>query len=1269
MNTKYLLMYVILAVGGMLPYEVAHATLPSSCTSSSVNENFTGLASTCTWNWVGGACMTAAPAGTVTSPGPLPQCVGSAYYGNQTQVGGNSGNLNTTPDTPVTGGALRLTNAANNQAGAIISTTPFALLSNGLQVSFTTETYAGDSGGQNHDGADGISFFLQDASVPVTLGDYGGSLGYTCSNQNGSSPQGYDGMVGGFLGLGIDEYGNFLNGTTITNFNAATGVTTYSQSTGADNTSSGYGYVPNRIGLRGPGSTAWSALSSSLATSQYYPLTLTGGPNSQQASAVRLACQTGYAWDFSAAATVADNTIVTNGFANPYNAVPVPAVTLSNYGAIVNGYTVLTAHNIATEGASILRGYATPGSIGPAFGAPITYNLTISTTGLLSLAYSYGGGNFLPVITGQQLPANLPPLVRFGFAGSTGGSTNVHEIMCFQALPQNSSQSSAGLNQKQTAKVQSGTQVYFAYYNANNWTGDLTSQYLDSPDGNPNDLQIDPVVNWSASCNLTGTLVPGQLCGKTNQPLVAPPNPDSGRVMLTYNGGGVPFHWSNLSAGQQASLDFGDLPVALGGPAVDSRTEYLRGSRADEQTPQGVDPLTPLVNPSGYRARTSVLGDIIDSSPTWVGPPSVSFPATWSDMLHSAVVMPENSGLNYAAFQSTYGTRLNVVYTGANDGFLHGFETGHFTAAINGTFNPANNDGAEVLAFMPGYVVKTINSSTLPNTLPVTPNFPNDYTNPLYAHKFNVDGTPGTGDLFYNGQWHTWLVGGLGAGGSSIYALDITDPSQFTEGHAGAIVIGEWTSSIQSTTTTVGTVTTTTVTGGTADFVCAGNPTCGNSLGKTFGTPQIRRFHNDPAVVGSPNTSWGAVFGNGSGSYNGDAGIYVMMVNTSGTTALAPPTFYYLSTGVGTRTGTPNGIYFVTPTDMDGDHVTDYVYAGDLQGNVWRFDLTNRDPSQWAVTKISGTPTPIFSTCSNNSSACTAQPITTAVLVASVAATPNPRILVEFGTGKQTQSTVNTATTYSGSPQYLMGIWDWNMGPWNALSPVQYLSLASGPTGPSCFSGTSLCGTGNLLAQSIAGTFDQNGVASTQTDTSPTGAFFRTFSSAAVCWANTAGCNGSGATAPMYGWSISLATGYANPNDANFPTLATTTNAPFVNEQVIFNPVLEDGAFIVNTTIPPTTSLAQCASTSAGGWTMAINPATGGAFTNSFFGDSNHNFLNIQGAAVSGEALNGTGSPSVVGAGTNVYVVTQTISGSGAIAQINPPGGTQGNRLTWIEKR
>ena len=1009
--------------------------------------------------------------------------------------------------------------------------------------------------------------------------------------------------------------------------------------------------------------------------------------------AVHQACQTGYAWDYSSASPVPSGT-VTNGIANPFNANPQPAVTLTNYQAISNAFKILPT-KIANE-AALFRGYATPGTTGPHYGVPITYSLSITTGGLLSLAYSYGGGNYQPIITGQSILNNgaLPSMVRFGFGGSTGGSRNVHEIMCFQASPQNSAASSAGLNQKQSAKVQTGTQVYFAFYNPNNWTGAVTSQYLDSPDGV--NLQIDPIVNWDGSCNLT--YVPaGQSCATTNVPGPTPAqDPDLGRVMLTYNpaSGGIPFTWSaagatQLSAGEQAKLNDFD-PTANSNPtwpfASNLRLEYLRGQRGDEQNAFGADPAAspqvatmppaPPPPPTGFRQRTSVLGDIIDSSPTWVGPPIAAFPTTWSDFLYPATVMPENSGPTYATFKSANTSRMNVVYTGANDGFLHGFRTGFFdpSGMLDGTtptdpYTATDNDGKEVLAYMPAYVLNSINAGGQldPTTGVFVQNPSQDYTSPLYAHKFNVDGTPGNGDVFYNGQWHTWLVGGLGAGGSAVYALDVTNPGigtaagSFTEANAGSLVVGEWSSSLVFTTTGTGPYTSQ-LTGSNATFNCANITTCGASLGKTYGTPQVRRFHNTAANTANNATAWGAVFGNGTGSYNGDAGIFVMLASSTG----GQPTFYYLSTGYGSRTGTPNGIAYVTAADLDGDHITDYVYAGDLLGNVWRFDLTDQNPNNWTVMLVGGVPTPIYSSP-------TGSPITTQVVVAAVASTPNPRILVEFGTGQLTQFTSSTPAAYSGTQQYLIGVWDWNMSKWDSMSSIVYdaLSTTTSPVAPT--SGgvpAPINGLGSLQQQTITGSFDQSGTTSSSSTSTSAAAFFRTVSSNCIGWADfSQGCSNSN----QYGWYLTLGNGYANANDPSFLTPTTSSGAVFVNEQVIFNPALEDGAFIVNTTIPPTTSINTCSSTTAGGWTMAINPATGGAFTNSFFGE-NHQFVNINNQVVSGIALSGTGSPSVVqwappGQPVQYYAVMQTTNGNGAITQINPPGGSLGSRLTWIERR
>ena len=66
-----------------------------------------------------------------------------------------------------------------------------------------------------------------------------------------------------------------------------------------------------------------------------------------------------------------------------------------------------------------------------------------------------------------------------------------------------------------------------------------------------------------------------------------------------------------------------------------------------------------------------------------------------------------------------------------------------------------------------------------------------DFSHAQYTHNFYNDAAPAIGDVFYQGKWHTWLMSGLGAGGNTVYALDITDPNSFSGG-AGTNVKGEW---------------------------------------------------------------------------------------------------------------------------------------------------------------------------------------------------------------------------------------------------------------------------------------------------------------------------------------------------------------------------------------------------------------------------------------------------------------------------------------------
>jgi len=120
---------------------------------------------------------------------------------------------------------------------------------------------------------------------------------------------------------------------------------------------------------------------------------------------------------------------------------------------------------------------------------------------------------------------------------------------------------------------------------------------------------------------------------------------------------------------------------------------------------------------------------------------------------------------------------------------------------------------------------------------------------------------------------------------------------------------------------------------------------------------------------------------------------------------------------------------------------------------------------------------------------------------------------------------------------------------------------------------------------------------------------------------------------------------------------------------VIYNPISYSGAFIVNTTVPASNSPFACSANLPTGWTMALNPTSGGALPNSFFADSSNNFVTINGSVVSGIALNATGSPSVVTAANDPYLVNQTTSGIGTVNKINPPGGSVGGRITWTQLR
>jgi type IV pilus assembly protein PilY1 len=919
----------------------------------------------------------------------------------------------------------------------------------------------------------------------------------------------------------------------------------------------------------------------------------TGNSRPDSIYAVQNTCKTGNLWNYSV--VTAPTPAGAASLSNALNTGLAPNFApILDYGAIPNAYAVLPAGTQIANEAAMSRGAATP----------IFYDLKISQSGLLSLSYSINGGAYQQVIKSQSITASNGPLPAagflFGFAGSTGGSTNVHEILCFKATPETTASSSAGASERQSAKLETGAQAFFAFYNPNNWVGRVTASGL-SLDTYGNVI-VSPTANWDAECVLTGVASTGT-CPTTGVAGASAPEAPTSRVILTWDGSkGIPFEYNSLSAGLQATIDAGDNSGVNCNASTpydpDDRVLYLRGDRNCEINSQGV---------GLYRARTGVLADIIDSSPAWVGPPIAPYPATWNDRLYLAATKAENAAgaPTYIQYTQANETRLNVVYAGSDDGLLHGFRSGSYNA--NGTFcsTASNctgavtpNDGSEVMAYMPGAVLQTIHNA----------NTGLDYSNSQYGHAFFVDATPGTGDLFYGNAWHSWVVGGLGPGGAAIYALDVTDPTTFKETNASSLVIGEWTP---------------------ASISCAGTTTangganCGHNLGNTYGTPTIRRLHNG---------SWAVIFGNGLGSASGDAGIYIMTVDPS----TASRTFYYLSTSTGSA-GSPNGIAFASPVDLDGDHITDYVYAGDLKGNVWRFDLTSNNPGNWAVT-----PGPLFSTPAG-------QPITTAIVAASGSPYPGMAqfLMILFGTGEKFPLTNLNPASYAGGTQALYGVWDWNLTNWNSLSKVQYAALTAAATG--------LGGANNTIQQA-------NLEAQTVTINASTGNR-DIAASQTVCFMGASTCAGSNAE---FGWYLNL---------------------PGSGEQIVYNPELVQQALTVNSIVPATNDPTSCAIPIDTGITYVLSAMTGAAFNQVFLPPSEaaNPVVNTNPAYLDANAIgmqtNATGSSFITGnsSGTMylIYETNQVQGGNGANAGaiasgtlgLNLPPNTTGRRLNWIERR
>ncbi len=364
--------------------------------------------------------------------------------------------------------------------------------------------------------------------------------------------------------------------------------------------------------------------------------------------------------------------------------------------------------------------------------------------------------------------------------------------------------------------------------------------------------------------------------------------------------------------------------------------------------------------------RGNRLGDIVNSAPTFVGAP----PFRYSDNLLETV----GPNKPYSAFVAAHADRTRMVYVGANDGMLHGFSVASgATGAIT-----------EEFGYIPGAVYG--NLSVLDDPPP--------------AHKFFVDGTPTVVDAFFGGDWHSVLVGSLNKGGKGIYALDVTDPTTVTEANASSKVLWEITNTTPGTDAASG--------AGFAD------------LGYTFSRPTIARLKMADPFTGVVTGKWVAIFGNGydsggTGDVPGKAVLFIVDI-ADGSLLRAID----VSTTVGSPPSWRNGLSTPAVVDLNGDGAADYVYAGDLYGKMWKFDLRGTTAASWDVAyrntnPTTGTPVPLFT-------AGTTKPITVRPQVG-----PGPRgsgMVVLFGTGKYLE--LIDKTSVGSTMQSFFGIYDSN---------------------------------------------------------------------------------------------------------------------------------------------------------------------------------------------------------------------------------------------------
>lgn len=444
-----------------------------------------------------------------------------------------------------------------------------------------------------------------------------------------------------------------------------------------------------------------------------------------------------------------------------------------------------------------------------------------------------------------------------------------------------------------------GVANYSAQYDATNWSGEVVAATLsyDASTG-----AISSTAAWSFSQKLATQ--------------AADTGWKTGRFIATMvNKKAVPFTINGIGSSTALLLNTTYRTTEDSSDYLD----YLRGDRSQEQN-STVDKSS-----KAYRTRTSLVGDIVNAKLVVVGPPSLN--------------LSDASNPGYSSYKSSNSKRANVVVAATNQGMVH---------VIDGSLTGATA-GKELFAYVPGSTFAGPTATPAVNGL-------QSLGNPNFVHYYMVDAPPvamdvdfgNTGGSVGTPAWRSIVVGGMGKGGRSIYALDVTDTSSIaSDADAAGKVLWEFS---------------------------------GTDMGYTFGEPLVTKLGK---------YGWVVMVASGMNNTTGKSHVYVLNARTGALIkTIDTPTAGTTDVADDGTPGAPSGMTQLTAYYPDLTSAqAEAVYAGDLRGNVWRFDMTDKDGNYPAPTKIAraldGT-TPL--------------PITTHVLP--VAHPVTNRRYVTFGTGK-----------------------------------------------------------------------------------------------------------------------------------------------------------------------------------------------------------------------------------------------------------------------------